>query len=381
MIVDVHTHVWDSPDQFGTAVARHIRRSAPTPWQHPDPGPQAFDVAMEPVTHAIVHGFESIALGANISIDQIARFVSRKPMKYMGFAGIDPLGARWRDKLKQAVDHGLVGVTICPAAAGFHPAHTQAMALYEQCAMRGLPVMVETDATIAPQAKLEFAQPHLFDEVAREFPTLPIMVSRVGYPWVDQTLTLIAKHDHVWADLTGLIEQPWLLYQTLVHAYQTGAIEHLVFGSRFPFCTPEHAISAIYSVNGVHKGTELPTIPREQLRAIVERDTLACLGIATPDAATQPSPATIEPAPLHEPEPEPGALTESAETDATESPTPVEPSAESATMSAIQSSGDPPSMDDETPRDADPTALADHADEDNTRPRDPHPAAAGEQGA
>ena len=40
---------------------------------------------------------------------------------------------------------------------------------------------------------------------------------------------------------------------------------------------------SIYSINTFTQGTPLPSIPREQLRSIVERDALACLGIREPD--------------------------------------------------------------------------------------------------
>jgi len=291
MIVDIHTHIWDRPDQFGPAAARRIRKSGQTPWQQPDASPQAFDEAMQPVGRAVVHGFESRLLGAHVPAEQVARFVARNPKKYLGFAGIDPLADRARDvsqRVATARAAGLAGVTISPAAAGFHPAHTRAMALYEQCQALNLPIMVETETRFAPAARMEFALPHLFDEVARAFPNLRIILSQVGSPWTDQALTLIAKHEHVWADLSGLVERAWPLYNVLVNASQIGAVDHLLFASRYPFATPQQAVSNIYSINTFSHGTPLPSIPREQLRSIVERDALTALGIGSagaPDAS------------------------------------------------------------------------------------------------
>jgi hypothetical protein len=60
-----------------------------------------------------------------------------------------------------------------------------------------------------------------------------------------------------------------------------GVMEKLLFGSGFPFDTPVGAIEALYSVNSYSHGTQLPSVPRSQIRGIVERDSLACLGIET----------------------------------------------------------------------------------------------------
>ena len=51
---------------------------------------------------------------------------------------------------------------------------------------------------------------------------------------------------------------------------------------------PAKAIETLYSLNGFAQGTQMPSVPRAQLRSIVERDALSCLGI---DAAVA-APAT-----------------------------------------------------------------------------------------
>jgi predicted TIM-barrel fold metal-dependent hydrolase len=59
-------------------------------------------------------------------------------------------------------------------------------------------------------------------------------------------------------------------------------IDKLLFGSDFPYQWPTASIEALYSVNQFTHGSNLQPIPREQLRGIVERDTLALLGIEVP---------------------------------------------------------------------------------------------------
>jgi predicted TIM-barrel fold metal-dependent hydrolase len=139
---------------------------------------------------------------------------------------------------------------------------------------------------------VEFARPYLLDEVAREFPDLKIVISHLGLPWIDETVTLLSKHKNVFADISGLLNYPWQAYNALLCAYQAGVTGGLLFGSNFPTGTAAECIEVIYSINQFCHGTNLPTIPREQLRQIVERDTLNLLGIAAPQMPTQLQPDT-----------------------------------------------------------------------------------------
>ena len=102
----------------------------------------------------------------------------------------------------------------------------------------------------------------------------------MGQPWTGETTLLLAKHKHVYADVSGLLGRPWQAYNALVVAHEHGVVGKLLFGSDFPYATAADAIEALYSVNLVAQGTGLPTVPRAALRGIVERDTLALLGLA-----------------------------------------------------------------------------------------------------
>ena len=133
-------------------------------------------------------------------------------------------------------------------------------------------------------------------------PQLKLVLSGFGRPWVEQGVAMMSKHAGVYADVSELVQNSWQLYNALVHAYQAGVMNQVLFGSGFPFCTPEDAIKTLYSVNTTSQGTPLPGVPRDQLRVVVERDTLTELGIARPDTgATADQAASGEaPAPAFE---------------------------------------------------------------------------------
>lgn len=285
MIVDCHTQTWDATAQLGEAGAAIAQ-----------PAVQADSArhleAVDPVDRAIVLAFKSAYLQAEISNRYVSEYVQRYSPKLIGFAGIDPTIDGCLDELGLAQEElGLKGVTVSPGLQDFHPADTRAMELYAECIRRGMPVLFEQNHRSAA-AKLEFARPLLLDEVAREFPELRIVVSHLGYPWIHETVVLLAKHANVFADVAGLLRHPWLSYNALVPAYEYEVMDKLLFGSDFPHRSPAECIEALYSVNQVSAGTGLVAIPRQKLRGIVERDALALLGIEEPASSGSTSKPT-----------------------------------------------------------------------------------------
>ena len=53
-------------------------------------------------------------------------------------------------------------------------------------------------------ARLKYAHPLHFDDVAVDFPNLPIIISHLGYPWVIDAAEVVYKNKNVYADCSGL---------------------------------------------------------------------------------------------------------------------------------------------------------------------------------
>ena len=289
MIVDCHTHIWQSPDQLGDGALAELSRPGLISGQRMRLLPQADTanhlLACEPVERTFVLGFTSQYLGARIPNDYIADYCREHADRMIGFAGIDPTEPDALDQVMQVTQNmGLKGLTICPAAQDFHPSDTRAMAIYERAAALRLPIIFYPGTHLSPKTKMEYARPYLLDEVARSFPNLKMVIGHLGYPWIDETLVLMGKHQNVYSDLSSLLRRPWVVYDALVRAYQFQVIDKLLFGSDFPFTTAGECIETLYSINQTTMGTNMPTIPRECLRGIVERDVLSLLGIQMPTA-------------------------------------------------------------------------------------------------
>jgi hypothetical protein len=162
------------------------------------------------------------------------------------------------------------------------------MRVYTEACRLGMPIIFHHALHASPTSKMEFGRPYLLDEVAREFPDLKIVISHLGYPWTEETVAMLGKHGNVFADISGLLHHQWQSYNALLSAFQAGVMEALLFGSNFPYSTAAACIESLYSINTFCHGTNLPTIPREQLRRIVERDAVQLLGIGEEDAPAPP---------------------------------------------------------------------------------------------
>jgi uncharacterized protein len=292
MIIDCHTHIWQSPDQLGAvdlgelsmAERRAMHRVSPSgkviQRLIPSGDPDLHMQQTQGIDKTIILGFRSKYLNAGVPNDFVAGYVRRDPSRLIGFAGIDPTEAGALDDLLLAHEKlGLRGVAVSPAGQDFHPADTRAMRLFAKCDDLKMPVVFHPGGLMNEQSKLEFGRPFLIDEVARNFPNLRIVIAQMGQPWIDETVVLLGKHRHVFADISGLLIRPWPGYNALVSAHQYGVIDKLLFGSDFPYIKPADCIEALYSINTLVQGTNLPVVPREALRGIVERDTLELLGL------------------------------------------------------------------------------------------------------
>ena len=289
MIVDCQTHIWTDVAQLGKDAAAHLRRQSGQ--EKLAAGPTEHSRAAECVDRALVLGFCSRHLSADVPNELIAEYVSSHPGKMIGIAAVDPTD-------HSAVENASVvlgreefrGLTLSPAAQNFHPADSRAMALYELAAESSVPVLLCQGTHFHPQGRMEYARPSLLDEVAGEFPDLKIVISSLGHPWIEEGIALLGKHKNVHGDISGLIRRPWQAYNALVLAHQFNVMDKVMFASDFPFYTAAEAIEAVYRLHEVTQGTNLPAVPREVLRSMIERDSLDDLGIAgRPKARTAPT--------------------------------------------------------------------------------------------
>jgi predicted TIM-barrel fold metal-dependent hydrolase len=200
----------------------------------------------------------------------------------IGFAVTDPTRDRLKSRDLAALREkmGFRGLVVYCAVSGFHPAHSQAMGLYETMQDLGLPVFFHNGShALHAGAVLEYAQPYLLDEVARTFPRLKIVIGNMGVPFVEQTLSMVSQHENVYADLTIRPSKVWQTYNIVVAAHERDVMDKLLFGSGFPLGSAGECIETLLGFNMLLADTKLPTVPRGSIRNVIERDSFDLLGI------------------------------------------------------------------------------------------------------
>jgi predicted TIM-barrel fold metal-dependent hydrolase len=212
---------------------------------------------------------------------KVSEYVGKHKEKMVGFAVVNPTTDKTgvKNLTVLADKFGLKGAVLYCSQCGFHPAHSKAMKFYESAQELGLPVFFHNGGALDSGATLDYAQPYLLDEVAREFSSLKIVIGTMGVPFVEQTLSMAAKHKNVFADLTIKPGNVWQIYNIVMAAHEFGVMDKLLFGSGFPFGKAKECIETLLSFNKLLADTNLPTVPRGNIQSVIERDTLAALGI------------------------------------------------------------------------------------------------------
>jgi hypothetical protein len=281
MPFDALTYAWNHPERLGPALSGRFAADALGPWTRLDGSFDQLAEAVLPMTAAIVCGLRADAMGLHVDAREVADAVTRDPIRLGGFAGIDPISATWRDELEQAVALGLRGVCVAPAAQAVHPTHPHAMELWDLCQRRGLPVISAPLGTKVGAGPIEFARPLAWDEPARAFPKLRILIGGLGWPWVDECLAMLSRHPNLFAETSTLVPTPWRLYGALRDAWALGVLDRVLLGSAFPFAEPAAAAETLLRVNAFAP-MQGPRIPTRELRELVERDCFSALGARGP---------------------------------------------------------------------------------------------------
>lgn len=279
--VDWHTHVWlpEHLGEFGRGLDDAGRQLAHQCWSgmgsHDD-----HDEAMSRsgVDGFIVLGLRSKFLGLEIPNDYIAEQVRRHPGRAVGVGSVDPNDPDALTELERVhTDLRLQGLKLSPPYQDFHPHGPEAWAIYELADQLGMFLLFHQGSVFHPKCSIEHANPLLLDRIASSFPDLRIIVCHCGQPWTTETVTLMARHPHVYTDISARLNRPWQLYTTLMAAIDYHVTDKFLFGSDFPVFQPDAARDQLLALNDRLPG--LPPIPASVIDSILFERPFSLLGI------------------------------------------------------------------------------------------------------
>ena len=281
MAFDSLTYAWNHSELLRPALEGRFAADAHSGWSRLDTSFDTLAEAVRPLTGAIVCGIYCDTLGVRVPHADIAAAVARDPFRLVGFAGIDPLAPDWSQQLAVALSFNLQGICVSPAAQGMHPSHPTAMKLWERCQAEGRPVISLPLGASIGSAPIDFGRPSAWDEPARQFPKLKIVIGGFGWPWTEECLAMVTRYPKLFTETSMLVARPWRLLPALADAQSLGVLEQILPGSGFPFHTPSAALQSILTVN--RWANEVgPRLSPASLRAITQRNIFNTLGISAP---------------------------------------------------------------------------------------------------
>jgi predicted TIM-barrel fold metal-dependent hydrolase len=244
-LVAIDTHVHIEPDvkdnaaddaarkYFGDAGAPRDRQALAEYYRSRNMGCIVFSVDERLTGRPQVPNDEVIALAAENADIMIA------------FASVDPTrGFEAVSEAHRLINAGVRGFKLHPPLMQFHANDRQAYPFYEALAEHKLPVIFHTGhsgiGTGMPGGggvRLKYGNPMDIDDVAVDFPDMPIIMAHPSFPWQDEAISVCLHKPQVYIDLSGW--SPKYFPPNLIQYSNTLLKNKVLFGSDFPLITPD----------------------------------------------------------------------------------------------------------------------------------------------
>ncbi len=152
------------------------------------------------------------------------------------------MGAR---EARRLIEHfGVRGFKFHPSVQAFYPNDRSAYVLYEAIAGAGLPAIFHTGHSGIGTGmrggggiRLKYSNPMYLDDVAVDFPDMPIIMAHPSFPWQDEALSVCLHKPQVYIDLSGW--SPKYFPPQLIQYANTLLKHKMLFGSDYPMLTPD----------------------------------------------------------------------------------------------------------------------------------------------
>ena len=188
--------------------------------------------------------------------EEVAEVAAQNGDVLIPFASIDPakgkMGAR---EARRLIEHfGVRGFKFHPSLQAFYPNNRSAYVLYEVIAEAGLPAIFHTGHSGIGSGMrggggvhLKYSNPMYLDDVAVDFPDMPIIMAHPSFPWQDEALSVCLHKPQVYIDLSGW--SPKYFPQQLIQYANTQLKHKMLFGSDYPLITPDRWLADFEKIN------------------------------------------------------------------------------------------------------------------------------------
>jgi hypothetical protein len=177
--------------------------------------------------------------------DGVLAAAAAHPRTLIPFASVDPLrGPAAIAEAERLIRAGARGFKLHPPLQEFEPNDRRVYPFYELVQAARLPVIfhtghsgIGTGMRGGGGVRLKYGNPMPIDDVAVDFPDLPIVMAHPSFPWQDEAISICLHKPSVYIDLSGW--SPKYFSPTLVRYADTLLREKILFGSDYPLITPD----------------------------------------------------------------------------------------------------------------------------------------------
>jgi len=150
----------------------------------------------------------SFKLIFDFTIDQVNDLVKRSNGRIIGVAGYNPFRIKESlDDIEKAVkEYGFKFVYVHNISFGIPFNDKKIYPLYGLCESTNIPVSLQTGHS-AEALPSWVGNPMGIDEVVMDFPHLKINLSHTGYPWIEEWMDLVWKHENVYGDISAYMPE------------------------------------------------------------------------------------------------------------------------------------------------------------------------------
>ena len=178
--------------------------------------------------------------------EEVAEIAAENSDIMIPFASIDPakgkMGAREARRLVR--EFGVRGFKFHPTMQGFYPNDRSAYVLYEAIADEGAIALFHTGQTGVGSGmpggmgmRTKYSNPMYLDDVAVDFPDMPIVLAHPSFPWQEEALSVAMHKPNVYIDMSGWL--PKYFPSILIQYANTLLKKKMLFGSDWPAITPD----------------------------------------------------------------------------------------------------------------------------------------------
>jgi predicted TIM-barrel fold metal-dependent hydrolase len=212
-----------------------------------------------------------------VTNEEIAELAAEHADAVIPFASIDPhSGAAGVRRVGGLVEqHGIRGFKFHPNEQAFFPNDREFYPLYRAIADTGVPVVFHSGHTGVGAGRpggggvrLKYSNPMFVDDVAVDFPEMPIVLAHPSFPWQDEAISVALHKPTVHIDLSGW--SPKYFPANLVQYANTLLKDRVLFGSDYPVITPDRWLADFERLD----------IKAEVRPLILKENAVALLGLA-----------------------------------------------------------------------------------------------------